>query len=254
MAKDTFGTVVYDKHIWFNPSYLLHCGFEAAKEAAKASAKLPGDTVKAINESRATCLWALATNKLYGNELLVQMVNPKEEDTPDTRVLHSQKRQLSTKEVMWGHYLDVEVVTYGEYSDEPLDDFLKRTKLAMTKAYQADTIIVCYINKNIVHGKLWKDIHQDLQEVQSQLETFLIGKVHPTEPEYASALVHPKYDHVVQFNVLEEAKRKYKNNKGVQIINLPGDGIKIKIPDRGFNPFTTLLEVPPQPIPPTTKN
>lgn len=230
--------MTYDKHIWFNPSYLLHCGFEAAKEADKAGAKLSGDTVKAINESRATCLWALGTNKLYGNELLVQMVNPHEEDTPDTRVLHSQMRQLKTKEVMWGHYLDVEVVTYGEHSSEPLDDFLKRTKLAMTKAYQADTIILCYINRDIVAGKLWKDIHADLADVKSKLETFLIGKVHPTKPEYASAQVHPAYDNMVQFNVLEEARRKYKNNKGVQIINLPGDEIKIEIPERGFNPFT----------------
>src|SRR5260370_7586564 len=230
--------MTYDKHVWFNPSYLLHCGFEAEKQAAASCKSLTSDTLKAINESRATCLWVFGTKKIEGNEHLVQMVNPREETTPDTRVFHPTYKQLKTKVVRWGGYIDVEVVTYNEYSSAPIDEFLKATKLALGKAYQADTIVLCYIDKNIQGGKLWKDIHRDLQGVKSQLETFLIGKTHPTEPLYTSAMVHPRYEDIVQFNVLEEARRKYRNNKGVQIVNLPGDQVKIKLPVKGFNPFT----------------
>lgn len=231
--------MIYDKHIWYNPAYLLSCGFEAEKQEANGIIALASDTRKAINETRATCLWLLGVSKLHDVLHLVQPVDPRETDTPDTRIFHRTVKQLKTKKVLWGGYVDVEVVTYGEHSHEPLDEFLTKTKLALTKSYQADTVILCYINKDISGGKLWRDVHANLKAVKPQLETFLIGKAHPTEPEYVSAMVHPRYEEIVSFNVLDEAKRTRDWARGVEIVNLPGDQIKIQLPTKGFNPFVT---------------
>jgi len=226
----------YDKHIWFNPAYLIHCGIEAQKHAVAKGRPLSSDVRKAINESRATAIWALGNNRVLNMEQLVQMAAPNEQ-TPDTRVMYPTKGPLPNKDMPWGEFWDVEVVTYEEHSKEPIDDFLKRTKLAATRSYQTGTIILCYIDKFIEDGKLWSDIHKDLKDVKSDLQVFLLGKTHPDKPIYAMARVYPTFDALVQIDVIEEAKRKYANPKGTQIINFPGDEIKIKLPERGYNPF-----------------
>lgn len=226
----------YDKHIWFNPPYLIQCGIDAERRAVASGKPLSSDVRKAINESRATSIWALGNNKVLNMEQLVQMAGPNEQ-TPDTRVMYRTKGPLPDKEVAWGEYWDVEVVTYEIHSTAPLDEFLKRTKLATTKSYQPGTIILCYIDKDIEGGRLWRDIHTDLKDVKSDVQVFLIGKTHPTKPIYTAARVYPTYDAIVRVDVIEEAKRKYANTKGTQIINFPGDEIKVKLPERGYNPF-----------------
>lgn len=69
--------MIYDKHIWYNPAYLLSCGFEAEKQEANGVISLTSDTRKAINETRATCLWLLGVSKLHDVLHLVQPVDPR---------------------------------------------------------------------------------------------------------------------------------------------------------------------------------
>lgn len=228
--------MIYSRNLWFNPSYLLHCGFEAEKKG------VPDEMLKAINETRAACIWALGVNKLMGVQHLINIVDPKEQ-TPDARaMLEAQPRGQSKQR--WGQYLDVEVVTYGEKETDPIDKFLVQKKLSPAKAYQPGTIILCYVNKNVSNGKLWKDIYRDLSIADlPQLDTFLLGKIHPTQPVYAMARVYPQFDSVIQINVMEEAKKKYSEPGGTRIIEFVSDDpkklavLKSQIPPKAYNPF-----------------
>lgn len=228
--------MLYSRNLWFNPAYLLHCGFEAEKKGVSP------DVLKAINETRATCIWALGTNQILGRQHLVNIVDPKEQ-TPDTRVVLEAKPRGQAK-LRWGQYLDVEVVTYEETETAPVDEFLIKKKLSTQRAYQPGTIILCYVNKSVQNGKLWKDIYRDLSSISlPQLDTFLLGKTHPTRPVYTMARVYPQFDSVIQIDVLEEAKKKYSEPGGTRILEFLSDdpkklnNLKTRIPARGYNPF-----------------
>ncbi|MGH7196382.1 MAG: hypothetical protein ACREGJ_01290 [Candidatus Saccharimonadales bacterium] len=125
----------------------------------------------AINESRATAIACLGFNKLMDNEFRLQLVDPKQQ-SPDIRVAYEVPAPEGSKHDEWLNYWDIEIVTLDEHSPEQnVDDFLKRTKFAATKAYDKETIILCYINKDIVHGKLWKDVNKELAKLTPQNNT-----------------------------------------------------------------------------------
>jgi hypothetical protein len=228
--------MIYSRNLWFNPAYLLHCGFVAESAGVRSA------ILKAINETRATCIWALAANKLMGVQHLINIVDPKEQ-TPDTRVMLEAPPRGKTKQ-RWGQYLDIEVVTYGERETESIDHFLVKKKLSPDRAYQEGTIILCWVNKNITNGKLWKDISKDLTTAGvPKLDTFLLGKTHPIEPLYCIGRVSPEFDSIIQIDAMNEAKKKYAEPGGTRIIEFHSDdlkklaALKSLIPPKGYNPF-----------------
>ena len=138
-----------------------------------------------------------------------------------------------------GTILGYEVVTLDEHSPEQdADEFLKRTKFAATKSYDKETVILCYINKDIVNGKLWKDVSAELAKFASKNNTFLLGKTHPTEYRYYLARVYPALDSVIDINIPEDAKSAYEKPGGTLFINLPLPNQRsVREQRRGINPF-----------------
>jgi hypothetical protein len=226
--------MVYDNHLWYSPGYLIECGIQADKRAKTNGTQLSAGTVKVVNETRTGALFALGLTVRDKRVRYVQPVDPKE-GAPDVRIVHQTDSPL--KNYDWGAYVDVEIVRYEDHTQISIDEFLKNKKLTPKKAYQDGTIILCGIDKTISSGKLWKDIAKELAPIKNKLDTFLIGRTHPTKLEIAMARVHPSYDSVTQFDTASVIVAYYKGVKGTQIINLRGNIMK-NPPGAGFNPFT----------------
>lgn len=224
--------MTYEDSLWYHPAFIVQKGVDAEKYYQ--GKKMPSEVQHAIEETRLAAIWAFGQNKLHNLRYYLQ---PVDDISPDVKAMFEVKSDLKNYDVA-GKYLDIEVTRYEEHSQEDIDVFLVNGKLK--KAYQPGTIILCVIDKPIVNGKLWKDVGKDLQILGNGLDVFLLGRTHPTKLEFCSARVNPTFDSIQKFDVWEEAKIKYKNSKGIQIINLPGHTFTKAIPD-GFNPFIDKL-------------
>lgn len=217
---------------------MIQCGIQAQKQFRDQGHKVSSEIQHALNESLATAIACFGFNKLMGKEFRIQLVDPKER-SPDIRVMYETPAPKDSKYDEWANYWDIEVVTLDEHSPEQnVDDFLKRTKFATTKAYDKETIILCYINKDITHGKLWKDINKELAKLAPKNNTFLLGRTHPANFTYCLARVHPHLDSLINIDVPEDAKKIYKKPGSTLFINLPLPNQKTTRQARsGINPF-----------------
>lgn len=227
----------YDSHLWYSPGYLIECGEQADKLATANNLKTSDGAVKVINETRTAALFALGLTLRDKRVRYVQPVDPKE-GAPDARIVHQTESPI--KKYDWGAYVDVEIVRYEDHSEASIADFLKETKLTAKKAYQDGTIILCGIDKTIEDGQLWKDVAAALAPIKNKLDTFLLGRTHPTQWKIAMARIHPSYDSLTMFDVKSAVEKYYAGVKGIQIINLRGNKMK-KEPAAGFNPFIDSL-------------
>lgn len=230
--------MIYDPYMWFTPGYMIQCGIQARKKFSDESIKVSGDMNKALNESYAAAVACLGFNKLTSKEFRLQLVSPKEQ-SPDIRVSFEVAAPTDSKYKQFLHYWDVEIVTLDGHSPEQnADDFLKHTKFATTKSYDKETIILCYINKDIVNGKLWKDVSRELAQLTPQNNTFLLGRNHPSELKYYLARVHPHLDSLIEIDVKKDAEKPYAKSGGTLFANLPLPGQKTTRKQRaGINPF-----------------
>jgi hypothetical protein len=230
--------MIYDSYLWFTPGYMIQCGIQARKKFREEGKRAPSEMSKALNESYATAVACLGFNKLMNKEFRLQLVSPQER-SPDIRVSYEVPAPEGSRHDEWLNYWDIEVVTLDEHSSEQdADDFLKRTKFAATKSYDQETIILCYINKDIVHGKLWKHVSAELAKLSPQNSTFLLGRTHPTEYKYYLARVHPHLDSLIDVNVREDAQKVYKKSGGTLFANFSLPGQRTTREQRaGINPF-----------------
>lgn len=214
---------------------MIQCGIQAQEHFDSANQKISSDMKKAITESYATSVMALGANQLLDRQLRIQLVDPKER-SPDNRLMYEVAMPPGSKHDFNMEYWDVEVVTLEEHSNEQVDDFLKRTKLASTKSYDQETIILCYINRDIANGKLWSDVSDELKKLNTPNNIFLIGKIHPTKPIYQLARVNPTFDSIIEYDVNEEVKKPYDKTGGTLFTPIPLEKVTRK-PRRGINPF-----------------
>lgn len=230
--------MIYDPYVWFTPAYMIQCGIQARKQFQNQNTKVSSEMRDAFNESLATSIACLGFNKLMKAEFRLQLVSPKEQ-SPDIRVVYEVSAPKGSKYDTQLNYWDIEVVTLDEHSPEQnVDDFLKRTKFAATKAYDKETIILCYINKDIVHGKLWKDVNKELAKLTPKNNTFLLARSHPTNFTYYLARVHPHFDSLTEIDVSEDMKKAYKKPGGTLFANMPLPNHRTKREQRsGINPF-----------------
>lgn len=231
--------MIYDPFLWFNPTYMIHCGYEAQRILQDSGQGISRDLRKAISESRAASILCLGINLLHKIELRIQLVDPKKEQSPDVRVMWKTPMPEGSKYREKGQFLDIEVVSFESNSPETqVDDFLKRTKFSVTKSYDPGTIILCFIDRDITNGILWRDVQASLVSLTPRNDTFLIGRTHPSKMIYQMARVHPQFDSIIKIDVLEEAKKKYVEPEGTLFLNQPLPNQKTnRVLKRGINPF-----------------
>lgn len=140
---------------WYSPAYVIYMAEELIKKYGQETIDI--DTVfQRVGEMKAAAIMLLGLNKAFGTHFFMQS----SKDTfPDVWTLYQEEipgKNVDTK------YQTVEVVTYETHSNMELANFILSSKLINPKkAYDEETIILCYIRKagtfvdfNILYQKL----------------------------------------------------------------------------------------------------
>ncbi len=203
LGKAYTSQVEYRKDIWFAPRWMLACFYRKRNEIGDSFPKHPD--FKAMKEAWIVSVMMLGMMKHLGRGGWVQLVDQTKEDTPDVRTGFLMNGPGESGRF---HFQDVEVVTLTSYSTEPIEEFLKRTKLSKKKVYQADTIILCYVDKDL-QTKQWTEIQKDLATTNAPYDVYLLGRTDKDKRHYQLARVHPNLDQAVRFDIEEEIKKDY---------------------------------------------
>jgi len=194
--------MIYDRRFWFAPPYVIVKANEALQRASTLSSAKRNELEKAAKEARAAAIFLVGLTDLTGNPFRMQLVDPKD-GAPDIRSMVLTESTRSQPDM---EYQDLEVVTLDHHSDEALDEFILRTKLSKKKAYQPDTMVLCFIDKTISGARPWKYVADALAHSDKDLSVYVAGRVEPVDLVYAMARVFPNFDSVRKFN-LEDASR-----------------------------------------------
>lgn len=231
--------MIYDPYVWFTPMYMIKCMGDVINDYKSRGEKIPRAMQKTLDEAWATSIACFGFNQLMNNEFRLRLVDPKE-GSPDLKILYQLPIPKNYKYETNGAYWDIEAVTLEENSPEKyVDNFLLRTKLASTRSYDEKTVILCHINKKIEGGKIWREVHKELSKIKHKNNVFLLGSPKPPpEFKFVFARVHPGLDSVIEIDLRESMKTKYKKAGGTLFMNLPLPGQRTSRPMKGqINPF-----------------
>lgn len=170
--------------------------------------KIFGDNIftssdfRKVIEAKVVALTLLGVHKGNGGHFLMQVpvaVN----ESPD--IVTMKLKEYLDKPVQM-EMQDVEVVEYGEKSQEDISTFLIKEKLdpkQSKKAYDDKTIIICHITKNKVVVS-HPDLHQKIKTVNPKAKVYLLGQVpHPTK-RYRLIRVWPQLDSLIYIDVVND--------------------------------------------------
>lgn len=140
---------------WYSPAYVIHMAEKLIEKYGQET--VDRDTVfQKVGEMKGTAVMLLGLYKAFGTHFFMQAsLDP----FPDVWSLYQEEvsgKNVDTK------YQTVEVVTYETHSDMPVVDFILKSKLINPKkAYDEETIVLCYIRKagtfidfNVLYEKL----------------------------------------------------------------------------------------------------
>lgn len=180
---------------WYSPAYVIYMANDLINFYDQDNVD-KNPILKRIGEMKAVALMLLAQYKVSKKQYFMQYST---DQFPDVYTLYQEEvpgKNVETK------YQTVEVVTYETHSKMSVVDFILKTKLSNPKkAYDEDTIILCYIRKsgtfidfNILYKKLSQHKFKPTRvfTVGNQLarpDIFIISQVWP-------AIHHEAIDYV----------------------------------------------------------
>lgn len=126
---------------WYSPAYVIYMAQELIKIYGQEN--IDKDTFfQRVGEMKGAAIMLLALNKAFGTHFFMQASR---DEFPDVWTLYQEEipsKNVDTK------YQTVEVVTYETHSSMPVVDFILKSKLINPKkAYDEETIVLCYIRK-----------------------------------------------------------------------------------------------------------
>jgi len=126
---------------WYSPAYIILAAHELAKTYGQEN--IDRDNLfKKVGEMKSTAIMLLGLHKAFGTHFFMQSSL---DAFPDVWTLYQEEipgKNVDTK------YQTVEVVTYETHTDIPVVDFILKSKLINPKkAYDEETILLCYIRK-----------------------------------------------------------------------------------------------------------
>jgi len=126
---------------WYSPAYVIYMAEELVKIYGQDV--IDRDTVfQKVGEMKGTAIMLLGLHKAFGNRFFMQSSL---DQFPDVWTLYQEEipgKNVDTK------YQTVEVVTYETHTNIPVADFVLKCKLINPKkAYDEETIVLCYIRK-----------------------------------------------------------------------------------------------------------
>jgi len=161
------------------------------------------DEFKKVLEAKTVAIALLGVHKGSGIQFFMQI--PKSiNSSPD--IITMNLKEYPDKPVQM-ETQDIEVVEYGENSDEDLATFLIKEKLSPVqskKAYDEKTIIMCRITKNIV-GVDNQALHNEIKKINPKPIVYLTGPIFGRKGFYRLVRVWPILDSYVEIDVRKEA-------------------------------------------------
>lgn len=157
---------------------------------------------KKVIEAKIVAIVLLGIHKATKTHFMMQV--PVEVNrSPD--IVTMNLREYSDKPVQM-EIQDVEVVDYGENSNEDIATFLINKKLSVTKAkkaYDNKTIIICNVSKaQIAISAI--DLHQKIKALNPEPHVCIIGAIPNLKSYYRLVRIWPEIDSKVEFNIIEE--------------------------------------------------
>lgn len=193
--------VYMEDPIWYSPLNVIYHFTEYKNDPVpKDSQKF-----KKAEEAFFVATMLVGIMAIQKKEYWMQIVSDKN-GSPDIRT-GNYKKPRGTPMNTWVTQ-EVEVVTFDEHSDEKtVIDFLRRTKLSRTKAYDPLTTILCYIRKDFLLPPL-ETLVADLRVDNCQSPIMILGKTSPNQENYKIAQINPELNLINKFDLLVELKEK----------------------------------------------
>lgn len=194
-----------DNPVWFSPLNVIS-HFKRIEADSSDDQKKSKDFRKA-KEAYAVAIMLVGIRKILDREFWLQAVDDKAQ-SPDVRTgTFVPPRRTKSDDFS---IQDVEVVEYGNNSNNSLADFLKETKLSKGKSYDALTTILCNITRDTRIPPL-KDIQLELAALKVKCPVMILGRTSPEQETYKVAQINPTVDMVTEFDLIHELKnKKYK--------------------------------------------
>ena len=219
--------------VWFAPINVLY--HYARLESIVSPQENEKSAFKKATEAYNVAIMLMGIIKYQKRQYWLQ-VTKDEEGTPDIRtgtfvIRKGQPKELAIQEV--------EVIEFGQHSQDYIVDFLKRTKLSSKRAYPSTTTILCKVSKT-VQLPPYKKIYNDLRTVAVKTPVIILGKIHPSKHIYRICQVHPNIDLLVDFDVMEESYNK-KYRGVLRLEKGANDSLNfIYVPNEKHYPFELL--------------
>lgn len=175
---------------WFSPSYVIYMAEELIKTYGQEIIDKDTHHFRQVGEMKCAAIMVLALHKAFGHHFFMQASR---EEFPDVWTLYQEEvpnEPVDTK------YQTVEVVTFDPHSDGDVGEFILKSKLINPKkAYDEETIILCYIRKkgtfidfNNIYERLKKHTFKPTR-------VFIIGNTMVNENIFTLSQVWPVVHH-----------------------------------------------------------
>lgn len=130
------------QNYWYSPGYVISMAQDLIEKYGQETIDKDPNNFRQVGEMKCTAIMLLALNKVLRKHFFMQV---SKDQFPDVWTLYQEK--ISSKDVDT-KYQTVEVVTYEPHSNMDVGDFILKSKLINPKkAYDEETIILCYIRK-----------------------------------------------------------------------------------------------------------
>jgi len=152
---------------------------------------------KKAKEMMAVAIAMAGMQAMHSHPYWIQGVSDTE-GSPDVRTMCNEKRDDGQSP--WGLQQDVEVVTYTQHSaTQTLAEFVAGTKLAVESPYDALTTILVDVQAatKLPLPDEWAAV---LAATGRKNPVLVLGKIHPTQPIYRLAVVHPVVEGAIDYN------------------------------------------------------
>lgn len=174
---------------WYSPAYILHAEADLTRKYGQAI--IDGSNLfKKVGEMKCTAIMLLGLHKVLGQHFFMQACD---DEFPDVWTLYQVEVPESNVDTK---YQTVEVVTYESHSSMPVVEFILKNKLINPKkAYDEDTIILCYIRKAGVFID-FNDLHKELAKHRFKpSRVFVVGNQLSNPRIFTLSQVWPELRH-----------------------------------------------------------
>jgi hypothetical protein len=130
--------------LWYSPAFMLEAADVAVAECIRRGmTAAPPDLDKALSEGRPGAIFCFSLGRHLGVEMWLRLADPAKQ-APDIEAMYVEQVGRSNR----SNLLDIEVASYTHHSEEPLAEFMRRTKLDPKKsAYSSRTVFLFHIRR-----------------------------------------------------------------------------------------------------------